>query len=238
MPAESGHRYAWVCGLCEEEFDAADQGYYRAQQHQSTEHAGEHGVIRGIIDTDTGEVVVPGFGPRVLQKAQKEGYVPGKSQGGGGSSPGGGSKAADKPDRMPSGTKQAGIGVRTKQMFREVPLDLPLLETLFQRCRAAFGDGWDDSDAGFSAWLHDTILEAYRPHVMMLFGGGDLGGSAAALPELPSRQELAELILDPSRVLEGDLPGVYAVLFEALVWAQIAGPHQQWRSAAFGGAVA
>lgn len=232
-------RYVYQCGMpgCGWDTPADEQGYHRAQVHQSTEHEGEHGCIRGIVDADTGEVVISGFGPRVLQKAQKEGIVPvkgGGSRGGGGSAKGGKEKA--ETERMPSGTKPAGIGVRTKQLYRDVAIHLPTLEPLFQRCRDVFAEGWDDSDAGFSAWLHDTILESYRPHVMTLFGGDP--GTVPEDAPMPTREDLAQLILDPARILDGDLPAIYAAMFEAVVWSQVAGPYQPWREQLVGGEVA
>lgn len=73
-------QYAWVCDLCEAAFEPTGAGHAEIQIHIRDEHDAKPGGgnCRGLVDVETGEVIIPGWGPRVLGKARKEGYVPPK----------------------------------------------------------------------------------------------------------------------------------------------------------------
>lgn len=218
--------YAWVCD-CGEQFPVEQSGYNAAQNHQRSEHEGASGVILGVMDTDSGELVVSGFGPRVLKKAQDEGYITRKStkkEPGGGSKGGGGS--GDASDR---GTRNSDVGIRTKQTYRQVWLDLPLLESLFQRSRVTFAEDYPDSDDGFSSWLHDVIIHSLRPYAMTLFGLAPAAVEQGAQQAAVSREELAQLLMDPSVILDSEMPRIIGVMYEAAAWGSLVGPHFQRR---------
>jgi hypothetical protein len=237
-------RYAWACGLCDATFPVEQRGYYSAQQHQQNEHAGQHGVIRGIVDLDSGEVVLPGFGPRVLAKAQKEGLVPVSDREGsrGSAGGGGGGGGRGSGERQPSNVRPAGVGIRTKQLFREVPLDLPFLEPLFQRCVQKFGL-WSADDQGFSAWLHDSIGTLYAPETEYLWMDGEAAGSADPVPALDRAgaaatcEAVAGYLRDSSLVADSEMwrigPAVTELvraLHTSMVWSSHWLPHLQRRT--------
>lgn len=218
----------WRC-RCGAEFPADQNlGYQRALDHTRDQHPGESRVIQGVVDTDTGEWLVHGFGPRALAQAKRLGILPEPLE----RDPSHRRKSEGRGGGETASAKAAGVGVRARQLVRSVWLDLPLLETLFQRSRSVFGDGWPDSDEGFSRWLHDTVIGCFRPHAGLLFGlsGRPATPSAGAGTDAPPaalRRELAEVVADPEAVADSELLDLWARVQEAAVWSALVGPHQQ-----------
>ena len=71
--------YAWICGDCGEVFpeSGSGDGMGKALSHTAnTSKAGNKHKIRGLVDDDTGEVLVPGLNPRT---AQAMGFIQGKA---------------------------------------------------------------------------------------------------------------------------------------------------------------
>lgn len=218
--------YAWRCS-CGTEIPAEPTGYRDMCAHLTEEHPGEHGMVRGLVDADSGEIVVAGFGPRKLQEAQKKGFLPHKGRnsggGGGGRGSGGGSDSKMQP---------AGRGISTTQTTRKVALHLPTLETLFQFDRQTFSEGWDDSDEGFSLWLHDVVIHSHRPHALAVLGIEREEVEEVAAQRPPDREALARVVLDPSRLPDDEVAALESTVFEALAWWELLRPYREWRGVA------
>lgn len=203
-------KYEWSCGACRETF----AGYRDAQGHVTQVHPGEHGVIEGVIDTDTDELVLEGFGPKILQIAQQRGLMPKgskKAKGERGSGDNGKSRTAD-------------TGIKVRELYRDVWLDLPLLETLFQRCRETFSEGYEDTDEGFSVWLHDVVINALRPYVGMLWGTG-AAEVAAQVQQTASRKQMSDWIRDPRKIMDSELEQLAGSITDAVIWTNLVLPH-------------
>lgn len=221
--------YVWRC-TCGADVPVEPTGYRDMCAHLSEVHPGEHGMVRGVVDTETGDVVVSGFGPRALKSAQEKGYVqkhghdkrPGGGGGGRGSSKGDGD---GKP--IP-----AGRGVSTVQTTRRIALHLPTLETLFQFDRHSFSEGWDDTDEGFSVWLHDVIIHSHRPHALAVLGIEREEVAEVAAQRPPDRDALARVVLDPSRLPDDEIAALESEVFEALAWSELLRPYREWRGVA------
>lgn len=192
--------YRWVCGVCNADFEASGTGHKAAMDHAMESHPGVRGAIKGLVDLETDEIVVPGSGPAVLRKAQRLGYAAKKEE----SDPARTDPTA--PGAQPKPGKKTDP-IRARAMYREVYIQ-PYTMMFFDIDRNALAEGapggpWSDSDDGFTRWLHDIIDAWHTEHMPELLGTQE--PVAVAVP----RDDLHQLV---ELVGEGHTGAAYDVL--------------------------
>lgn len=68
---------AWICRICNSHFAPDGKGHGAIGRHVATEHIGIPitDAIVGLVDANTGEVLVRGWGPQTLKKARRDGII-------------------------------------------------------------------------------------------------------------------------------------------------------------------
>ncbi len=69
-------RYGWYCAECDKIYDGDGKGHNEIRRHVEAMHDTKVSqAVTGLVDRATGEVVVTGWGPRVLDKARRLGFI-------------------------------------------------------------------------------------------------------------------------------------------------------------------
>lgn len=69
-------RYGWYCAECDKIFDGDGKGHNEIRRHVEAMHDIKVAqAVTGLVDRATGDVVVTGWGPRVLDKARRLGFI-------------------------------------------------------------------------------------------------------------------------------------------------------------------
>ena len=168
--------YAWRCGECGEDFEGSGPGMSAAFKHSTEDHGMRPAqCIVGVVDRNTGDIVLPGCGTQVLIKGRKLGFLMenpnklAKDAGDDGDEETGPTKSKpekEKPltprERLDLAKAEKALNTRGRTVMQDVDID-PEILLVFRLAQREFPDDYKD--------LSRDTLSLFLWDCVMLYGG-------------------------------------------------------------------